>query len=122
MYWVPTIFQASWDRHGHPYTSGGTDLKDKINDWSFSPFKINVLKESTQWEHIAERPELMCRMKEAFSGQGIFKIRPERGVKDMGDVKGGWIFLDKEASMSEDPWQENVGMLERLKLKAGQCG
>lgn len=63
----------------------------------------------------------MCRMRENFIGQGMFEIRLKREVRDTGERRGGFIFLDRETHMSEDPRQENAGVLERLKLKADQC-
>ena len=108
-----------WDRHHHLYSRGATDFKHKIISIILFNLKCSEGKYTTRAH---PRKTWIHRMREGFPGQGIFKTRPERGVRHTGEMGGGGSFLDRGTSMSEDPRQENLSAPEGLKLQAGQCG
>lgn len=58
----------------------------------------------------------MCRMREVFSGQEIFKVRPQRGVRDMGEHP-----LCMEGQTCFRPKARRPKGAGGTALKAGQC-
>lgn len=84
------IERLLYARHGEagsviPTLLGQQTLNTKLHEQSFSPFKIRAWKENAQWEHAVGRPELMCRVREAFSGQVILR----QGLREELEFGGG---------------------------------